>query len=141
MIIMMTHNIFGFNDVKAIRESVDFAVWEQTSLINGDFISLENKEEVLKFSESLLNSKLMKLSRFCGDLDKERKTYPITLFEEVASNMLKDFKENKYIYWYLLHEEDVTRNHPNLSFLGSPNERIIKLKDRYKELWGKPYDK
>ena len=141
MIIRMTHNIFGFNDVKAIKDSVDFAVWEQTSLMNGDFITLENKEDTIKFVEDLFNSNLMKLSRFCGEPDEERKSYPITLFEEVATNMLRDFRENKYICWYLLHVEDVTRNHPNLSFLGTPDERIIKLKETYKELWGKPYDK
>ncbi len=141
MIIRMTHNIFGFNDVNAIKDSVDFAVWEQASLINGDFITLENKEDTIKFVEDMFNPNLMKLSRFCGESEKDRKTYPITLFEKVAHNMLIDFRENKYIYWYLLFAEDATRNHPNLSFLGSPDERIIKIKEAYKELWGKPYDK
>lgn len=109
--------------------------------MNGDFITLETKEDTIKFVENLFNSNLMKLSRFCGQLDKDRKSYPITLFEEVTTNKLKDFRENKYIYWYLLHVENITRNHPNLSFLGTPDERIVKLKEVYKELWGKPYDK
>ena len=141
LIISMTHDIFGFNDAKAIKDSVDFATWQQANLINGHFLSLETKNEIIKFLEDLYNSPIMKLSKFCGDPDTDRRSYPISLFDEITDNILKDFKTNKYIYWYLLSNEEQTRNNPNLNFLGNPNERIKILKVKYEELWGKPYDK
>ncbi len=141
LIISMTHDIFGFNDAKAIKDSVDFATWQQANLINGHFLSLETKNEIIKFLEDLYNSPIMKLSKFCGDPDTDRRSYPISLFDEITDNILKDFKTNKYIYWYLLSNEEQTRNTPNLNFLGNPNERINFFKAKYEELWGKPYDK
>ena len=141
LIIRMTHDIFGFNDVRAIKDSVDYAAWEHTNLLNGEFLSLQTKEETIKFMHDLFNAPLMKLSQFCGEPDKDRKSYPITLFNEVAQNMIKDFQENKYIYWYLLFREEQTRNHPNLAFLGNSDERIEYFKVKYEQLWGKPYDK
>ena len=137
----MTHGIFGFNDVKAIKDSVDYATWQQANLINGHFLSLETKNDVIKFLEDLYHSPIMKLSKFCGDPDTDRNSNPIPLFEEITENMLKDFKENKYICWYLLSNEEQTRNNQNLNFLGNSDERIKFLKDKYEELWGKPYDK
>lgn len=141
MIISMTHEILGFNDSRAIKDSIDFAVWEHANLINGDFISLNSKVLAMKFVDDLMNSALMKLSRFCGEPEKERKTYPIDLFRQVTQNMLKDFNENKYIYWYLLFKEKDTRNSANLAFLGDADKRIMIIKEKFKELWGKPYDK
>ena len=141
MIISMTHDIFGFNDPRAIKDSIDFVLWKNTNLINGDFLSLEKKEDVFKFVDDLMNSALMKLSRFCGEADKDRKSYPIDLFRKVTQNILKDFNENKYIYWYLLYQEKNTRENPNLAFLGTPDERIMRFREKYQELWGKPYDK
>ena len=141
LIIRMTHDIFGFNDIRGIKDSVDYAVWRQANLLNGNFLTLEKKEEMFKFADDLFNSPLMKLSKYCGEPDKNRKSYPITLFDEVTKNMLRDFEENKYIYWYLLFSEDRTRNHPNLAFLGNPDERINRFRIKYNQLWGKPYDK
>ena len=137
----MTHDIFGFNDPKAIKDSIDFALWEQANLKSGGFIFLDGQSEVLNFIDDLMSSALMKLSKYCGEADEDRKSYPISLFREVSNNMIKDFNNNKYIYWYLLYQEERTRANANLEFLGTPEERIIMIKEKYQELWGKPYDK
>ena len=140
LIIRMTHNIFGFNDFKSIKDSIDYMLWMDTNLKSGNFFDLETKEDCMNFCDKLMNSTLMKLSRLCGEPEKNRKSYPIDLFNKVCENMVCDFNSNKYIYWYLLSMEEQTKSSKNLAFLGTPEERIKKLKEKYKELWGKEYD-
>ena len=72
-------------------------------------------------------------------LSDEHQTCPLPLFRKVADNALLDFRTNKYIYWYLLSSEIQTRRCANLDFAGDANERIARFKEKYKELWGKPY--
>ena len=141
LIIFSTHDIFGFNKVEAIKDSVDYSVWARTNVRNGSFLSLESKEEILNFVDDFMNSALMKLSLFCNNANVDKKVCPFDLFRKVVYNILKDFDENKYIYWYLLNNEKLTRNHPNLIFLGDSDKRIMDLKAKYQELWGEPYDK
>ena len=124
-----------------MKDSVDYSVWARTNVRNGSFLSLESKEEILNFVDDFMNSALMKLSLFCNNANVDKKVYPFDLFRKVVYNILKDFDENKYIYWYLLNNEKLTRNHPNLNFLGDSDKRIMDLKAKYQELWGEPYDK
>lgn len=83
---------------------------------------------------------MMKLSQICrGKQGDNRQSYPIDLFENVTENMLRDFRTNKYIYHYLLDNLEQTKAMPNLAFLGDPEQRVKAIKERYQELWGKPY--
>ena len=136
-ILIESRGIIGFNDFAAISDSIDYFLWSRASLKNDDFFFLETKEEILKFMDDLMYDPLMKLAGICREkLGDGRQSYPINLFRTVTENMLRDFKTNKYIYWYLLSEEDMSRNHPNLAFLGGPDERIKLFRKTYKELWG-----
>ena len=83
---------------------------------------------------------MMKLSKICREkLGDVQQTCAIHLFRKVTDNVLLDFRTNKYIYRYLLSVETKTRRCSNLDFAGDADERIARFKEKYKELWGKPY--
>lgn len=140
MIISAARETIGFNDFAAVSDSIDFFLWANASMANGPFLSLQDKEDILKFCDSLMFHPMMKLSQICrGKQGDNRQSYPIDLFENVTENMLRDFRTNKYIYHYLLDNLEQTKAMPNLAFLGDPEQRVKAIKERYQELWGKPY--
>lgn len=140
MILLMSRDIIGFNDFASISDSIDYFLWSKTSMKNNEFLFLETKDEIIKFMEDLMHDPLMKLSKLCREkLGDGQQTYAIDLFRDVTENMLSDFRTNKYIYWYLLENEDMSRKHPNLSFLGDEEKRMKLIRDTYKALWGKEY--
>ena len=143
LIISMTHDTLGFNEPKAILDSINYSIWSIANYmtVKNDY---KNDYELSKtFFDNIVNSSLFKLSVFCSGKKSnyKPKIYFIPLFDTVVQNILKDFNENKYIYYYLLHSEQNTRESQNLSFLGTPETRIMNIKKKYKQLWGKPYDK
>ena len=141
LIISMTKEIFGFNDIAAIEGSVSYYIWEKASLKNGPFLSLEKKEDILRFCDDIVYSPAWKLYMFCNERIGRQgsKVSFIQLFDEIVEDMLRDFRSNKYIYWHLLNKEKLTRESENLSFLGNPDERIEYIKKKYKELWGEDF--
>lgn len=137
MILLMSRGIIGFNDFAAIADSIGYFLWSKTSMKNNEFLLLKTKEEIINFMDDLMYDPLMKLSQICREkLGDGWQSYPIDLFREVTENMLSDFKTNKYIYWYLLSNEDMSKNNPNLAFLGSPDNRLKLFRETYKLLWG-----
>ncbi len=142
MILLMSHDIIGFNDFASISDSIDYFLWSKTSMKNNDFLLLQTKDEIIKFADDFMHDPFMKLSRLCREkLGDGQQTYAIELFRKVTENMLSDFRNNKYIYWYLLEHDDISRNHPNLSFLGDEEKRMKLFRDSYRLLWGKEYVK
>ena len=140
MILLMSKEIIGFNDFAAISDSIDFYLWSKTSMKNKEFLSLQTKEELIKFANDLIHDPMMKLSMICREkLSDEHQTCPLPLFRKVADNALLDFRTNKYIYWYLLSSEIQIRRCANLDFAGDADERIARFKEKYEELWGKSY--
>ena len=137
-ILKMSHNIIGFNSIEAIKGSINYSLWEEANLRGGHFMSIDSCESGNSFIDALFSSKLLKLSELKG-VKEDTKSSFISLFERIYSDILKDFKTNKYICWYLLFNEKETRKNTNLNFLGNADERIILFKERYKELWGSPF--
>ena len=141
MILSLSNEIIGFNDFASISASISYFLWHKTTMKNGDFLSLESKDDIIKFADDLLYDPMLKLQQMCSEkLGKDQQLPYIQLFDEVLHNTLIDFDNNKYIYWYLLSNKDETRGFSQFDFLGNPDERIAFIKGKYHELWGKPFE-
>ena len=141
MILSLSNEIIGFNDFASISASISYFLWHKTTMKNGDFLSLESKDDIIKFADDLLYDPMFKLQQMCSEkLGKDQQLPYIQLFDEVFHNTLIDFENNKYIYWYLLSSKDETRRFSQFDFLGNPDERIAFIEEKYHELWGKPFE-
>lgn len=141
LIISMTKEILGFNDFGAIHDSINYWIWQSASYKNGSFLDLEKKEDITQFVDDIVYSPAWKLHSLCEETlgVTTPKISFIPLFEKIVDNILRDFRSNKYIYWFFLTKERETRDNPNLSFLGNPDERMELIRTEYERLWGHPF--
>ncbi len=135
LIIGMSQEIMGFNNPKAILDSINYVIWANANTKTDPRAYDSIKDMSYDFCSNIVYSSLFKLSQFCSDGKSEPKSYFIDLFDEVANNVLKDFNTNKYMYDYLLKSEELTRQNKNLDFMGSPDERMKHIREKHDELW------
>ena len=131
----MSNETIGFNNSAAILDSINFVIWSNANYKINPIEYDSFKDMCMDFCSNITDVSLFKLHEFCSNEKTEPKSYFIDLFDEVVKNVLKDFNTNKYIYDYLLNNEELIRKNKNLDFLGTPDERMDYIKEKYKKLW------
>lgn len=135
LIIGMSNETIGFNNSAAILDSINFVIWSNANYKINPIEYDSFKDMCMDFCSNITDVSLFKLHEFCSNEKTEPKSYFIDLFDEVVKNVLKDFNTNKYIYDYLLNNEELIRKNKNLDFLGTSDERMDYIKEKYKKLW------
>ncbi len=97
LIIGMSQEIIGFDNPKAILDSVNYVIWADANIKTNPCAYTSFNDMCADFCSNIIRSSLSKLSKFCSGEKNEPKSFFVDLFEEITNNILNDFRTNKYI--------------------------------------------
>lgn len=145
LLICQSKKIIGFDSPKNIYPSVEFTI-EQKSWFNSipeDKPNISDDEMLGNYLLNGFKDPLLILALWCQKKSEDVKYLDIEkLFNDFLNNLLKDFRNNYYIFEYLLEKKEQTYNSNALDFLGKGNKKakmkyIEKEYNRLKEKFKK----
>ena len=122
LLIMQSKALIGFDSPKNVFPSIEFSINQKCWFGSIKTDSEKSDEQMMiNYLLNAMTEPLQKLAAWCSKQDVELLDID-KLFEDYLNNLKKDFKNNFYIFEYMLEKREQTYNCKELDFLGYGNK-------------------
>ena len=123
LLINESKNWIGFNDPNKVFSAFEYSL-EYESQYKSVTKSGEKIESIIvNYANNLMTSKFNDVIKWCVDQGCKSSDDIVSLFEELLSDIYKDFNTNIYIYEYYLESYNKTLELKQLDFLGGGDKQ------------------
>lgn len=135
LLIIQSKELIGFDSPKNIFPSIEFSINQKCWFGSVKNLNITDVHMPFNYFMNATKEPLQKLAMWCQKYDVDFLNID-KLFNDYMDNLYKDFRNNIYIYEYLLDKREQTYNCNELDFLGKGNkdEKMKYIEKEYNRL-------
>lgn len=137
LLIIQSKELIGFDSPKNVFPSIEFSINQKCwfGSVTKEKPNITDEQMLFNYFMNATKEPLQRLAMWCQKQDVELLDID-KLFNDYMDNLYKDFRNNIYIYVYLLEKREHTYNCKELDFLGRGNkdEKMKFIEKEYNRL-------